>query len=346
MTVRERVAKLGALLARVSERAQAPRVRNGHAGHAAPIEQTDVAEAAAEISPESEVSAADVDALMASPTPAPPPVVQAAPVAVTEVDEPFSPPPAEVEILSEVELDDEEAAPETPETPSAQPSAAVEPEELPSRERMVAAVPAASAPTALPGTLITPRQEEADRASSLQTGERLAASAVRETSGLDDEESLDADTEVPPEVALRAPDVPDVMAKTSETIVEPPASSRRPIALEPKLEELAFGEGAPSEEPHAPPPESGRQVAALPVELDFETEFTGVRPKDAEPASSPVEKRTDRKSQAPQAVQVDASAPEVTAARHASGPSAVFDGEAPVFKPATFGELLDASLSL
>jgi hypothetical protein len=113
--------------------------------------------------------------------------------------------------------------------------------------------------------------------------------------------------------------------------------------LEPKLEELAFGEAVPSEEPHAPPPESGRQVAAAPVELDFDAEFTGVRPKDAEPVPPPVEPKSEPPAPL---LAVDASAPELTSAHPVSGPAAVFEGKAPVFQPSTFGELLDATLSL
>jgi hypothetical protein len=353
VTVRERVAKLGALLARVSERAQAPRRANG-SGVSAPSDAAAL--------PSEEGSSDAVDELMASAaSPAPPLVLDRAVdrvVDVAAVDEPFSPPPAEVEILSEVEVDDEEAPEETPRTPPTPPAASpilsasasasapaaprlvppvsAEPpgvEELPSRERMVAAMP-----VALPGTRVPPAQtsehdeetREVERPLTLETGERLAASAAPEVET--ETEGEDADTEVPPEVAVSA------------AADEPPASSRRPIALEPKLEELAFGEAVPSEEPHAPPPESGRQVAAVPVELDFDTEFTGVRPKDSEPASAPVEKRSDRASPPP--IDADASAPEVTAARHASGTAAVFEGHAPVFKPATFGELLDATLAL
>ena len=40
------------------------------------------------------------------------------------------------------------------------------------------------------------------------------------------------------------------------------------------------------------------------------------------------------------------SAPEVTRAILPDAPVAVFEGSAPVFKPASFGELLEATLAL
>jgi hypothetical protein len=125
---------------------------------------------------------------------------------------------------------------------------------------------------------------------------------------------------------------------------EPPASSRRPIALEPKLEELAFGEAAPAETvAHTPPPESGRQVAAAPVGLDFDGEFTGVRPREPEDVAVTVLGDVPKaEAEAP----VMNLAPEPTAAKLPATAAVTFEGTAPIFKPATFGELIDATLML
>jgi hypothetical protein len=313
VSVQERVAKLGALLARVTERARAPRTPNGAA-------------AASATTPQSDNSAADIDELLGATT------QDGAAAPVLTVDEPFSPAhraEGEVEIVSEVVVDDEEGfdGAEAPDMTLR--------DELPSRERMVAATPSAAVDPAPPRPLPLPVPLKADdeetkeiELPAAETGERPAAS--KEAA----EPQLDADTEVPPEVTVT----------DAEEAEEPPASSRRPIALEPKLEELAFGEATPSEKPHAPPPESGRQVAAPPVELDFESEFTGVRPRDAEPTPpAPSARKSERP--AAMAKPMDVS-PEVTAAHKATEPSAVFEGTAPVFKPATFGELLDATLEL
>jgi hypothetical protein len=297
VTVDERVAKLGALLARVTERARAPRGPNG-AGTS-----------------QSDTSAADVDDLLSASS------QDGGAVALT-VDEPFSPPPAEVEIVAEVTVDDEEAydGPEAADTTLREVR-----DELPSRERMVAASPAVPVEARRPAADEETKEIELP---AVETGERPTASRAAEP-------QLEPDTEVPPEVILSEPQE----AAEPEEAVEPPASSRRPIALEPKLEELAFGDAAPSEQPHAPPPESGRQVASPPVELDFEAEFTGVRPRDAEPAApSPPFTAVARP--------MDVSAPEVTTGQRKAGPAAVFEGAAPVFKPSTFGDLLDATLSL
>jgi hypothetical protein len=317
VSAEERVAKLGALLARITERATAPRKPNGletSAHEAAPA--TPVPDAVAEPVTK-EVVLSNAIALSA--------------------DEPFAAGRdehaahgAEVEV-TEVEVEDEEALAAVEAAEATQAAEAARVDELPSRERMVAASPVSMARAGQPASSHAGEDElkEAERPPTVETGERLAAKARL------DADVEEPDTETPPDVAISA---------QGEAAEEPPASSRRPIAIEPKLEELAFGE-APSEEPHAPPPESGRQVAAPPVELDFEAEFTGVRPRDSEPASAPVGKKSERP--AARAARIDASAPEVTAASvTAVGRPPVFEGTAPTFKPSSFGELLDATLSL
>jgi hypothetical protein len=141
---------------------------------------------------------------------------------------------------------------------------------------------------------------------------------------------------------------------------EPPASSRRPIAVESKLEDLAFGDATAPEAPHTPPPESGRQVASLPVDLDFDGDSTGIRSKEQDDAEvtvigtppppppllpAPVEAAVAEPAP-PVASDVVVSAPEVTRAILPDAPVAVFEGSVPVFKPASFGELLEATLAL
>lgn len=356
MNTEERVAKLGALLARVSERAKAPRpprthTANGLEGGAstnlAGADQATIDSDAAEPVTKQVVlsqaigrAALPGDEPLAMPQPSAPSTTAAAPTAPTApmaIEE-----QVEVEV-TEVEVDDEEAI-SAAEAASAAEGARVE--ELPSRERMVAASPVSP----LAGHRLSPAaaevpQREAERPPAFEaseTGERLAARGV----GM---EEPDADTEVPPNVDVT--DLGEASAVAAADDVEPPASSRRPIAptvIEPKLEELAFGDAAPTEEPHAPPPESGRQVAAAPVELDFESEFTGVRPRDSEPASAPVEKRSERPAAAVEPAAVAAAdRVETTAPRAADASRApAFVGTTPTFKPSSFGELLDATLSL
>jgi len=181
-------------------------------------------------------------------------------------------------------------------------------------------------------------------------GERMASAAPAEA-------AAEAHTEPEPE-----PEPAPEVEVAPEPEPEPPASSRRPIVLESKLEDLAFGDAAPPEAPHTPPPESGRQVASPPVDLDFDSDFTGVRSKEQgeaevvvvssvppppeperepEPASAPVDLAPAQVAPA-----LVASAPEVTLPILPDAPVAVFEGSAPLFKPASLGELLDATLLL
>jgi hypothetical protein len=267
VSVRERIAKLEAILARVTERAAAPRETNGGgvAVHA-PVD------AGAEE-----------------------PVISAEPVTPLDV----------------------ELAEQTEEAPMvAEATLAVEVE---SRERIIVA----------PAQRAEEREPEPVPI-SVDTGERPAASRAAE-----------ADAAEAPEITVSTvSEAPEVIEAGEEE--EPPASSRRPIAIEPKLEELAFGEAAPVEPgPHTPPPESGRQVAAPPVDLDFEGEFTGVRPREPEAVAVTVLETSEAKERKPAVL-----APEATAAKLSGAAPVIFEGSAPVFKPSTFGELLDATLML
>jgi hypothetical protein len=260
VNVQDRIARLQALLARVTERAQAPRQANGESA----------------LAPEE-------------------PATAFAPIDTQALDEPdisvevASPPPPDVEPLTDEEIveDVEVVAAETTMIEVEAPPAH---EEAHSRERMIAASPA-------PGLEIEEKEVESS-----------------------------AHTEVT--VSHSHP----VEAAEVEDVEEPPASSRRPIALEPKLEELAFGDAPPPGVTHTPPPESGRQMAVAPGDLEFEGELTGVRPKEPDAAATTGERTV--------------ASPELTIARAAEGAAAMFKGEAPVFKPLSFGELLDATLSL
>jgi hypothetical protein len=113
---------------------------------------------------------------------------------------------------------------------------------------------------------------------------------------------------------------------------ELPASSRRQIQLEAR-------EPEPEAKPHPVPPESRRQVA-IPPASDFEGDLqkSGVRPA----ADVPPEKVAPAAAApAPAALKADVTQPVV-----ATASPAVFRGAAPDVKPATFGQLLDATLSL
>jgi hypothetical protein len=271
VNVRERIAKLEAILARIGQRASAPRETNGGgaAAHSPVQSQADDGVVSSEpITP--------LDVELSERTEEAPPVVEVVPAVEVESRE---------RIIAAAEQPAEEREPE----PSPSP---------------------------------TP----------VETGERAAATLAPEAEA--DAAELTVST---------VSDAPEVLEVEEVDAEEPPASSRRPIALEPKLEELAFGEAAPVEEvPHSAPPESGRQVAVAPVDLDFEGEFTGVRPRD--PEGVPVTVLGDVAKGRAEAVPL---APEATAAKLSGGATAVvFEGVAPVFKPATFGELLDATLLL
>jgi hypothetical protein len=111
-----------------------------------------------------------------------------------------------------------------------------------------------------------------------------------------------------------------------EEVEEPPVSSRRPLAPQPeeRLAEMAFGAEEPRPPLHTPPPESGRLPAA--PALEFVEEDTGIRAAVVPPP----------------AVVAETTRAELTGA----GRAAAMHGAVPSFKPATFAELLDATLAL
>ena len=346
MNTQERIAKLEGILARVTDRAKAPRGVS-----------VQVAEVSSHVDP-AESATPEVqarDARTSAPAPAP-----AAP--------PLTPPPPSVDV--EVEVVDVKQVSEPPISIDVSSD-----DEVESSERGVS--PADE-----------PRGEVAEEPLQSVVPAEVAAEAS-------------ADFAKEPER------VPEPEPEPEHT-PEPPASSRRPIALESKLEDLAFGDVAPPEALHTPPPESGRQVAS-PADLDFDSDFTGVRSKENDEADvevvhspppppldlptsdvvfadlgpsdvaaadlapadlapvAPVElarvelpsgehPSTDLVSAEPAPVEeatpspvesaVVASAPEVILATLPETPAAIFEGSAKVFKPATFGELLEATLAL
>jgi hypothetical protein len=384
VSAQERIAKLEALLARVTSRAadaRAPR-GNGVAAKVGGPSLHDTAQVAAQAAPsEAEATVA------ARPTAAAPPVaVEAPPIrpaAVAPAPAPIpirpqapalagSPPAAAAahvehaapEASSESEpeeLDIDAAQLESVRPPAARPESAAVEDPTESRERLVAA-PAVDEQTEaihLPPVHHESAPEEGDG--------RAPTVAAADEDG--------------PVLELSA-DSPDVEVSAAEIEVEePPASSRRPITqepAEPPLEELAFGDAAAPALPHAPPPESGRQVALTQADLDFESEATGVRSKPDEtiikaPSIPPAERAVERQDapradepaaarpktvppsvhpasvpppSVPAAAAVTAVIPEVVRPALGALPVAEFVGAPRAFTPATFGDLLDATLSL
>jgi hypothetical protein len=137
-----------------------------------------------------------------------------------------------------------------------------------------------------------------------------------------------APIEMPDELPAPEPSPPRAAEQVAaEPIEEPPASSRRPLAPQPeeRLAEMAFGAAEPRPPLHTPPPESGRLPAA--PEVEFPDEDTGVHAAPS-PASSMLTSETTRADLGPgQGV-------------------ASMQGGVRAFHPATFAELLDASLGL
>ncbi|MGD0529380.1 MAG: hypothetical protein ABSE49_29850, partial [Polyangiaceae bacterium] len=121
---------------------------------------------------------------------------------------------------------------------------------------------------------------------------------------------------------------PEILAAVEE-VEEAPRSSRRPVAPEPeeRLADMAFGAEEPAPPRHTPPPESGR-LPAVPA-VEFDGDVTGVR------EATPIVAR-------PRELVPEATRPALAAS------DAVADvvGDAQRFAPATFAELLDASLAL
>lgn len=170
------------------------------------------------------------------------------------------------------------------------------------------------------------------------------------------EDLIETATSHPPEALDFAPPPP------ANEVVEPePSSSPRPIAAEVDAYEAA--ESAYEEESsprHTPPPESGKQVAAAPSvrpeplrKPSLPPEFSGQGAWREPGISIPREP-----SRVPPAAMVPPSVPPAAATVAPTGPEVTrpalssdvhvvaIEATAPSFSPATFGELLDATLSL
>jgi hypothetical protein len=299
----DRIAKLEALLARVTERATAPRGAHVEEVPAYDMAKHDVAK---------------------QETPAPPSVdVDMDGDVTVEVVRQVSEPPVSIDVSDE---------------------------EVKSSERVVVAQ-----------NLAEPESERRlSAAPPVAEAEALAEPAPNLPSEPEPEPAPEPEAAQQPE-ATPEPEPEPVREPDPEP--EPPASSRRPIAVESNLADLAFGDAPPPEAPHTPPPESGRQVASTPVDLDFDGDFTGVRtrePDDGEvpavgtpsPPPPPPESESPATAEgesvelAPPPVSAIASAEEVIVPILPETASAIFEGNAPAFKPTSFGELLDATLSL
>jgi hypothetical protein len=371
----EKIAKLEGLLARVKERAEAPRPNAGAAFAVQLAQAAQPAQPASAVQPELVASAPIVEAappgaapaaLLSAPPPdlasgwsEPPPPTTANPEkAATAHDDLDDVDMDDVEVsaeLVEVDIDIEEPPPPTPAAMARESGAHPVAGHLPIIE-----------PEIEPETLNRPgtRPEPPEDAQV----ELLAA----------DPEVVDVDVEEPTPLAAHEPPQPPA----ANEVVEPaPSSSPRPISTSPSqgYEE----ESAPR---HTPPPESGKQVAAPsvkpeparmpseparlssapPPSLDGNTLVGGWRepgialPREgagpavrvpppppqapAEMAPSPVAATAVAASRAAEPVRLG---PEVTKADLPGDANvATFEGTLPEFSPATFGELLDATLSL
>jgi hypothetical protein len=159
-----------------------------------------------------------------------------------------------------------------------------------------------------------------------------------------EEGTAEVDLEGIDEEELAAASLSDSVADLDQAAGDVPASSRRPIQLQPPLEELAFGDAAEPKPAHPVPPESRRQVA-IPA-TDFDGELSGVRatPETPAAAAAPAAPRPPTAPPPPAAAApVEA---QVIRGQVAPASPAVFRGAPPAPQAATFGELLDQTLGL
>ncbi len=201
---------------------------------------------------------------------------------------------------------------------------ASEPHLLESRSRLVAATP----------------ERAFDRPGSLGLEEDLTSTPTPLTPrGLD--EARDASTSAT-DFAPRAVG-PSVIDGLDELDEPAPASSRRPITLEEKMSELEGEDDAL----HAAPPASGRQPAVPPIDLDVSPDVGAITGEERV-AERPHERpREPSPEWARDRVQIARDAPEVMRASPATSDAvAAFVGRTPEPRPATFGELLDDALAI
>jgi len=246
----EHVAKLEALLARVNGRRGAPRVPV--ASDSEPTLYSTREPAHAAVAPP----------LVHPATPKPAPV-EAKPA-------PITPPPAPVEARLAPTVAKPAPAPPAPPTPKPSP---VEARPAPAAAKspappVVEAAARPAAQTSPPPHAVT---STVDVEVEVEEGE-----AEVDLEGIDEAEGVDA---------LLSDSVADLDQVAGPLEEEVPASSRRPIQLEPPLAERAFSDSAPP--PHPVPPESGRQVAVA----EFDGDLSGVR---SAPAAEPCQRKAHK----------------------------------------------------
>jgi hypothetical protein len=325
----ERIAKLEAILARVRARSQEGHamVRRGAGGvsaHTNGVEE------------EQEPERIEIDLSgMVLPHAAPPvpPPVPPRPFPPRPVAPPFSPRPDFAPVIAPLAPPmGVLPAPAPPPAPVPPPPLALEPSfpaamAPPAREAVVDL----SRPKTRPDQLIdrgSPREIELDPAvaPASEAPTTVESAPPPDMADMTDVDDLLAAGHGGPDVHASAD-----RAREHEEEEPAPSSSRRPVGPEPaeKLAQMAFGDES-SPALHTPPPESGRLPAATP-DLDFDADVTGVR---------------DARKAPPHDVTLEL-VPEVTEARiEARASVADVLGDAQRFAPATFGDLLDASLSL
>ena len=197
--------------------------------------------------------------------------------------------------------------------------AAVPPAAPPKAAEPVVAKPAAAAQA--------PRPAEAELDEGVVLEEGLAEVDLE---GIEDEAG----------VAALSDSVADLDALLGDEHDEPPVSSQRPIHAELALEELAFGDGDAAEAkqpPHSTPPESGRQAASPPAS----EELVRSAARAAQAAPPAAAEAHAAPPAAPAELTADVTRPVIPMAS-----PAVFRGALPAARPATLGDLLDATLAL
>ena len=188
-----------------------------------------------------------------------------------------------------------------------------------------------------PEALAAAAPEPSAVAENAESRERLIVAAPLPEPSLDGPLELDEPIAAQPATMVKAeaesPGSSEVEVVLEEPVEEAPVSSRRAVVVEPqeRLAEMAFGTEEPAPR-HTPPPESGRLPA--PPEEDAEADITGVREASSLPLSLP------------QPAARSLSAERATAQLQPNDAVAQVIGAAQSFAPASFLELLDASLAL
>lgn len=353
MSAGEKIAKLEGLLARVRERAESGEVtRAGSGAYPVPsrtvVPPSEIAEAllgedAATMPTELPEQSEAVPQIHVPP--APPVAVSMPPLPATSGwSDP--PPPTSAEPPQVAEAFTETTAPPAPDDSDVDVEVSTEVVEIDIDEPGFAAADRGFAPAESGAQLV------AEQVSDEPLHEDLAEALVATT------------TSIPPElVESIPPDLVEPQTPAGNEVLEPePSSSPRPIEDAYAAADRAYEEeSAPR---HTPPPESGKQVAAASVRPEA-LRKSSVPPDSLggntlvdmsapaaptgawrEPGLSAPSSRGSRvpPSAAPPTVNLS---PEVTRPAVAIEANVVrIDGTSPSFAPATFGELLDATLAL